>query len=72
MSFSARFPDFPKCIFYNPVLAYEVGDDFMKNWYLAKQGKLDPCVLVVEGFIPSEKIKREGYFPALGTAPTSP
>nr|MDQ2899151.1 hydrogenase expression protein HypE [Acidobacteriota bacterium] len=51
---------------HNPVLAYEVGDDFMKNFYLAEEGKLEPFVLVVEGSIPNEKIKKEGYWAALG------
>ena len=31
--------------------------------------KLDPFVLVVEGSIPNEKIKKEGYWAALGTDP---
>ena len=51
------------------MLAYENGDDFLKYWYLAEQGKLDPFVLVVEGSIPNEKIKKEGYWAALGTDP---
>ena len=62
-------PGLPKVHLHNPVLAYEVGDDFMKYWYLAEQGKLDPFVLVVEGSIPNEKIKKEGYWAALGTNP---
>ncbi len=41
----------------------------MKFWYLAEKGKLDPFVLVVEGSIPNEKIKKEGYWAALGTDP---
>src|SRR5262249_27213954 len=64
-------PGLPKVHLHNPVLAYEVGDDFMKYWYQAEQGKLDPFVLVVEGSIPNEKIKREGYWAALGTDPYS-
>ena len=60
-------PGLPKVHLHNPVLAYEVGDDFMKYWYQADEGKLDPFVLVVEGSIPNEKIKREGYWAALGT-----
>ena len=60
-------PGLPKVHLHNPVLAYEVGDDFMKYWYLAEQGKLDPFVLVVEGSIPNESIKKEGYWAALGT-----
>ena len=62
-------PGLPKVHLHNPVLAYEVGDDFMKFWYEAEQGRLDPFVLVVEGSIPNERIKSEGYWAALGTNP---
>ncbi len=64
-------PGLPKVHLHNPVLAYENGDDFLKYWYLAEQGKLDPFVLVVEGSIPNEKIKKEGYWAALGTNPNT-
>ena len=64
-------PGLPKVHLHNPVLAYEVGDDFMKSWYQAAEGKLDPFVLVVEGSIPNEKIKTEGYWAAMGTDPTT-
>src|SRR5690349_13812494 len=60
-------PGLPKVHIHNPVLAFEVGDDFMKYWYQAEQGQLDPFVLVVEGSIPNEKIKSQGYWAALGT-----
>jgi len=60
-------PGLPKVHLHNPVLAYEVGDDFMKYWYDAEQDRLGPFILVVEGSIPNEKIKREGYWAALGT-----
>src|SRR6187399_1060597 len=49
-------PGLPKVHLHNPVLAYEVGDDFMTYWYKAEAGELDPFVLVVEGSIPNEKI----------------
>src|SRR6202050_2534929 len=62
-------PGLPKVHLHNPVLAVEVGDDFMKFFYQAWEGKLDPFVLVVEGSIPNEKIKKEGYWAALGTDP---
>ena len=62
-------PGLPKVHLHNPVLAYEVGDEFMRYWYQAEEGKLDPFVLVVEGSIPNEKIKKEGYWAALGTDP---
>ena len=61
------FPGLPKVYLHNPVLAYEVGDEFMNYLYKAKEGRLDPFVLVVEGSIPNEKIKQEGYWAALGT-----
>lgn len=60
-------PGLPKVYLHNPVLAVEVGDDFMKYFYQAEKGQLDPFVLVVEGSIPNERIKREGYWAAQGT-----
>src|SRR5947207_5330608 len=60
-------PGLPKVHLHNPVLAYEVGDDFMSYWYQAEEGRLDPFLLVVEGSIPNETIKSEGYWAALGT-----
>jgi hydrogenase small subunit len=62
-------PGLPKVHLHNPVLAYENGDDFMKFFYQAEEGKLEPFVLVVEGSIPNEKIKKEGYWAAMGTDP---
>jgi len=59
-------PGIPKVNFRNPVLAYEVGADFMKYLYLADEGKLGPFILVIEGSIPNEKIKSEGYWAAFG------
>src|SRR3989442_2846480 len=60
-------PGLPKVHLHNPVLSYEVGDDFMKYWYQAEEGRLDPFVLVIEGSIPNERIKTEGYWAAMGT-----
>ena len=62
-------PGLPKVHLHNPVLSYEVGDDFMIHFYDAEAGKLGPFVLVVEGSIPNEQIKREGYWAAMGTDP---
>ena len=52
---------------HNPVLAYENGDEFLKFFHRGRGGQLEPFVLVVEGSIPNEKIKSEGYWAALGT-----
>ena len=59
-------PGMPKVIVHNPVLAYEVGEEFMQAWYDAEAGKLDPFVLVVEGSIPNEKLSGEGYWTGMG------
>ena len=62
-------PGLPKVHLHNPVLAYECGDDFMKHWFDAAAGKLDPFVLILEGSVPNEKLLTEGYWAALGTDP---
>src|SRR6204780_4027322 len=46
-------PGLPKVHLHNPVLAYEVGDDFMKFWYEAEAGRLEPFCLVTGGRIPN-------------------
>ncbi len=47
-------PGLPKVHLHNPVLAYEVGDDFMQAFHQADRGELTDFVLVVEGSIPNE------------------
>jgi hydrogenase small subunit len=60
-------PGLPKVRLHNPVLAYEVGADFLKPFHEAAAGRLDPFVLVIEGSIPNEKVKSEGYWTGFGT-----
>ena len=48
------FPWIPKVKFHNPFLAYENGDEFVKYFRDAANGKLAPFILVVEGSIPNE------------------
>ncbi len=60
-------PGLPKVRLHNPVLAYAVGDDFLKDWQRAAEGRLEPFLLVVEGSIPNEKNKAAGYWAAMGT-----
>jgi len=64
-------PGLPKVHVHNPVIAYEVGDDFMKWWYMAEAGQLDPFVLVIEGSIPNENLSGDGYWAAMGTDPAT-
>ena len=58
-------PWIPKVRFYNPFLAYENGDDFVRPFREAAEGATDrPFILIVEGSIPDESNKSEGYWPA--------
>jgi hydrogenase small subunit len=60
-------PWIPKVKLHNAFLAYENGDDFMRRFHHAAQGALDPFILVVEGSIPDETNKAEGYWASFGT-----
>src|SRR5207248_4794615 len=62
-------PGLPQVRLYNPVLAYANGDDFLRPFRRAAEGNLGPFLLVVEGSIPNERNKAEGYWAALGTDP---
>jgi hypothetical protein len=54
---------------HNPLLAYEVGEEFVEWWRRAERGEFDPFLLVMEGSIPNERILEEGYWAAFGTDP---
>jgi hydrogenase small subunit len=64
-------PGIPRVRLHNPVLAYENGADFLRVFHEAAAGRLAPFVLVVEGSIPNEKNKDEGYWAAFGTDPAT-
>jgi hydrogenase small subunit len=64
-------PGSPGVVIYNPVLAYESGEDFMRAWYDAAAGKLDPFVLVLEGSVPNEQINGEGHWAGFGVDPAN-
>jgi hydrogenase small subunit len=59
-------PGLPKVQFHWPLVDVQVGDDFMDWFWRADAGDLEPFVLVVEGSIPNEAIKDEGYWAAFG------
>jgi hydrogenase small subunit len=52
---------------HNPLLAREAGDEFLRVFHQAAEGKLAPFILIVEGSIPDERNKTEGYWAAFGT-----
>jgi hydrogenase small subunit len=60
------FPGAPAVIIYNPVFAYETGDDFMRALFDAAAGRLDPFILVLEGSVPNEEISGGGNWATLG------
>src|SRR6202048_1258109 len=64
---SGALPWTPKVNFHNPFLAPENGQEFMKVFDLAAEDHLRPFILVVEGSIPDESNKAEGYWASFGT-----
>ena len=62
-------PGMPRISIYNPWLALESGDDFVRHWYDAEAGRLDPFVLVIEGSIPNERLSGEGHWSGFGVDP---
>jgi hydrogenase small subunit len=68
-------PGLPKVAVHWPLIDYECGpgglgepgaDTFIRWFYKAERGELEPFVLVIEGSIPNEAIKQEGYWAAFG------
>jgi hydrogenase small subunit len=59
-------PGVPRLRLHNPVLARENGDEFMRGFEDASQGRVDPFILVIEGSIPNEHNKQEGYWAGFG------
>jgi hydrogenase small subunit len=62
-------PGMPRLAIYNPLLAYESGEEFMRAFWDAAAGRLDPFVLVLEGSVPNETINGDGHWAAMGTDP---
>ena len=59
-------PGLPKVRFRNPVLAREVGEAFMRFFHDAAAGLGPPFILVIEGSIPDETNKQEGFWAGFG------
>lgn len=64
-------PGIPKVHFHNPLLAYEVGADFIKFLQDAVAGRIEPFILVIEGSIPNEKLASGGSWAGLGIDPVT-
>ena len=59
-------PGMPPLALYNPLLAYKTGEEFVRHWYDAAAGRLDPFMLVLEGSVPNERINGEGHWAGFG------
>ena len=68
---TGAIPGTPAIVIYNPMLAFENGDELMRAWYDAERGRLDPFVLVLEGSVPNEEINGEGHWAGFGVDPES-
>jgi hydrogenase small subunit len=64
-------PGIPTVHFHNPLLATENGEAFMRYFHDAAEGRLDPFILVMEGSIPDETNKSQGYWAAFGIDPAT-
>jgi hydrogenase small subunit len=69
-------PGLPRLQVHWPLIDFECGpeqgaDNFIEWFHKADRGELEPFVLVVEGSIPNEAIKREGYWCGFGNNPAT-
>jgi hydrogenase small subunit len=67
---AGTFPGLPKVVLHHPVLSVEAGHEFVRNFELAEEGKLNaPYVVVYEGSVADERIaaRSGGYWAGLGT-----
>ncbi|MGI8800907.1 MAG: hydrogenase expression protein HypE [Solirubrobacteraceae bacterium] len=62
-------PDMPHIVLHNQMLAFEVGEEYMRAWYDAEDGALDPFILVLEGAIGNENVNGEGHWTGFGVNP---
>jgi len=63
-------PGLPGVRFHWPLIDYSLGGaEFLEAFFKAERGELDPFVLVLEGSIPNEAIKKEGYWSGFGNKP---
>ncbi|HZS57659.1 MAG TPA: hypothetical protein VFA43_00215 [Gemmatimonadaceae bacterium] len=59
-------PGVPKVRLHNPVLSRENGDEFLSVFHRAAEGGVDPFILIIEGSIPNERNKSEGFWAGFG------
>ena len=69
---NGTIPGLPAVRLYNPVLAYEVGDEYMRHFHdVASGASTVPFILIVEGSVPNEALAGEGAWAAFGLDPVT-
>lgn len=64
---AGNIPGLPHVTLYNPVLGPQSAEEFLRHFREAAQGRSPrPFILVVEGSVPDETNKSEGYWAAFG------
>lgn len=66
---TGRLPGIPRLVLHHPVTSMESGEEFIKNYQLAAQGKLDaPYVVIYEGSIANESLVEAtgGFWAGMG------
>src|SRR5512141_3260574 len=54
---TGQLPGVPRVVLHHPVLSTEAGEEFVKNYHLAAEGKLNaPYVVIYEGSIANEDL----------------
>src|SRR5436309_12263113 len=57
---TGRLPGVPRLVLHHPVISVEAGEEFVKNYELAAEGKLNaPYVVIYEGSIANEDLAKE-------------
>lgn len=67
---TGKLPGVPRVVLHHYVLSTEAGEEYVKNYELAVEGKLNaPYVVVYEGSVPDESVAAEtgGYWASMGT-----
>src|ERR1700731_1923035 len=66
---NANIPGLPRIVLHHPVLSVSAGEEFIRNYRLAREGKLGaPYVVIYEGSVADESIAGAfgGYWSAMG------
>ena len=62
-------PGLPEVVLHWSFLDNDNGDELLDWWRKAGRGELDPFILILEGSIPNESIKEEGFWSGIGHDP---